>query len=165
MNRLLHVHAKRQAAQSGVASVEFALILPFMLLILFAMLLFGRIFWTYNVLQKATHDAARYMTSISAEEFSNNVRFANAKLTAQTMVADAANTLSLSNSVVPDDVGLLCDNATCFFNSTNTIPNVLTITLSVNLVDDSFYPFTGDFFPANSSFFTIKSVSMMRFVN
>ena len=166
--KLLHrTNVKSQVAQRGVASIEFALILPFMLLILFAMLLFGRLFWTYNVLHKATHDAARYMTSIPAAEFENNIRFATVKLTAQTMVANAANTLNLSHVVSPDEVGLLCDNVTCFYNSNTAIPlpNMLTVTFSIDVMDDSFFLFTGDFFNANSNVITIKSVASMRFVN
>jgi hypothetical protein len=44
--------------QRGVAALEFAFILPFLVLLLAVTLFFGRLFWHYTVAQKAAHDAA-----------------------------------------------------------------------------------------------------------
>jgi Flp pilus assembly protein TadG len=52
--------AKRQ---HGVALVEFALILPFLLLLTFIATEFGRAMYQYDALTKSARDAARYLTT------------------------------------------------------------------------------------------------------
>jgi hypothetical protein len=47
--------------QRGVAIVEFALILPFLLLLTFITTEFGRAIWEYNTLTKSVRDASRYL--------------------------------------------------------------------------------------------------------
>ena len=49
--------------QKGVAIVEFALILPFLLLMTFITTEFGRAIWQYNTLTKAVRDSARYLSA------------------------------------------------------------------------------------------------------
>src|SRR5512133_4185192 len=48
--------------QGGVALVEFALILPFLLLLSIITFEFGRAIWQYNTLTKSVRDAARYLS-------------------------------------------------------------------------------------------------------
>ena len=48
--------------QKGVAIVEFALILPFLLLLTFLTTEFGRAVWEYNTLTKSVREAARYLS-------------------------------------------------------------------------------------------------------
>jgi Flp pilus assembly protein TadG len=52
---------KKGARQKGVAAVEFAILLPMLLLIVFGITEFGRALYSYNTLVKATRDAARYV--------------------------------------------------------------------------------------------------------
>lgn len=47
--------------QKGVAAIEFAILLPLLLLIVFGITEFGRALYQYNTLVKATRDAARYV--------------------------------------------------------------------------------------------------------
>lgn len=47
--------------QNGVALVEFALVLPFLLLLSMLTFEFGRAIWEYNTLTKSVRDAARYL--------------------------------------------------------------------------------------------------------
>jgi Flp pilus assembly protein TadG len=49
--------------QHGVALVEFALILPFLLLLTFLATEFGRAMYQYEALTKSARDAARYLTT------------------------------------------------------------------------------------------------------
>ena len=49
--------------QSGAALVEFALILPFLLILSFMTFEFGRALYQYNVLTKSVRDAARYLST------------------------------------------------------------------------------------------------------
>jgi len=52
----------RNKIQRGVALVEFALILPFLLLLSLITVEFGRAIWQYNTLTKSVRDAARYLS-------------------------------------------------------------------------------------------------------
>lgn len=49
-------------SQRGVALVEFALILPFLLLLSITAVELGRAIWEYNTLTKSARDAARYLS-------------------------------------------------------------------------------------------------------
>lgn len=51
----------RHFQQRGVAAVEFAILLPMLLLIVFGITEFGRALYYYNTLVKASRDAARYV--------------------------------------------------------------------------------------------------------
>lgn len=54
----------RRNRQGGVAAVEFAILLLFVLLpVLFGVLEFGRMMYEYNTITKATRDAARLMST------------------------------------------------------------------------------------------------------
>lgn len=48
--------------QRGVAAVEFAIVLIPLLLITAGIVEFGRVFWYYDALSKATRDGARYLS-------------------------------------------------------------------------------------------------------
>jgi hypothetical protein len=49
--------------QRGVAIVEFALILPFLLILTMITIDFGRAVWEYNTLTKSVRDASRYLAT------------------------------------------------------------------------------------------------------
>ncbi|MDP1653416.1 MAG: TadE/TadG family type IV pilus assembly protein [Rhodocyclaceae bacterium] len=51
---------KKPIHQRGVAAVEFAILLPVLLLIVFGITEFGRALYSYNTLVKSVRDAARY---------------------------------------------------------------------------------------------------------
>jgi Flp pilus assembly protein TadG len=51
--------------QKGVALVEFALVLPLLLLMTFVVTEYSRALYQYNVLTKSVRDAARYLSSQS----------------------------------------------------------------------------------------------------
>ena len=53
--------AKARGRQSGLAAVEFAIVLPVIVLIAFAMTELGRGLYQYNTLSKAVHAAARFL--------------------------------------------------------------------------------------------------------
>ncbi len=59
--------------QGGQSLLEFAVVLPLMLVIAFGVTEFGRAFYQYNTLSKALRDGARYMSShtYSTSEQSN----------------------------------------------------------------------------------------------
>ena len=49
--------------QTGVALVEFALVLPFLLILTFIVTEYSRALYQYNILTKAVRDAARYLST------------------------------------------------------------------------------------------------------
>lgn len=53
-------------AQSGAAVIEFALVLILLLMIVAAVIEFGRIFWYHTALTKATRDGARQMSLLQS---------------------------------------------------------------------------------------------------
>lgn len=80
------------AAQRGQSLLEFAAVLPLLLLLAFGVTEFGRAFYQYNTLSKAIRDGARYMSShiYSTSEMDN----------AKNMVV-YANTGGTGTSVLP----------------------------------------------------------------
>jgi len=56
------IPATQHRRQRGVAIIEFALILPFLLLLSFITFEFGRALYQYNVLIKSARDSARYLS-------------------------------------------------------------------------------------------------------
>lgn len=57
------------ADRRGVTAVEFALVVPVLLLVVFAITEFGRMFWIQNSIQFAVEEAGRYaMVNTSATE-------------------------------------------------------------------------------------------------
>lgn len=76
-----HSHCMKQHRQRGVAIIEFALILPLLLLMTFVVTEFGRAIYQYNILTKSVRDAARYLSTQSpgthATEAQNLIVYGN----------------------------------------------------------------------------------------
>ncbi len=51
------------AKQKGLAAIEFTMVLPFLLVLIFACAEFGRLMFQYNALNKTVRDASRYLTT------------------------------------------------------------------------------------------------------
>ena len=92
--------------QKGVAIVEFALILPFLLLLTFVTTEFGRAIWEYNTLTKSVRDASRYLAiqpvGTKITEARNLMVYGKLNVTG----ADTPLALNLSLANVP--VGTCC---------------------------------------------------------
>lgn len=73
--------------QRGIAAVEFAIILPVVMLLMLATAELGRVFYQYNTLTKAVENGARYLaavaitgtTGVIIEDIRNSVEALNAK--------------------------------------------------------------------------------------
>jgi len=50
-------------SEKGAELVEFALVLPLLLLLCLGVIEFGRAYYTYNILSKAVRDGARYLSA------------------------------------------------------------------------------------------------------
>jgi Flp pilus assembly protein TadG len=58
---------KESRSEVGAAIIEFAILLPLLLLIAAGIVEFGRVIWYYDALTKATRDGARFMSSVPAD--------------------------------------------------------------------------------------------------
>ena len=107
----------------GVALVEFALILPFLLLLSITAVELGRAIWEYNTLTKSVRDAARYL-SIQ---------------TPGTKVAQARNLMVYGNvggTGSPLAIGLTLSNvpdpACCSWQTAGSAPVINTVTVRIS---------------------------------
>lgn len=95
------LHHAVASRQRGAVAVEFALVIVPLLLIVGGVIEFGRVFWHYDALTKATRDGARYLSMVGPPLDT---------VSAETLVKDEANAAGLSGSVV---VGVTCVPAGC----------------------------------------------------
>jgi Flp pilus assembly protein TadG len=66
MNRARTVLAVWRSGEGGAAAVEFALLLPLMMILLFGFLEVGRLIWDYHIVTASVRDAARYAARFDA---------------------------------------------------------------------------------------------------
>jgi len=59
----MKILSNNTAKQKGLAAIEFTMVLPFLLLFIFASAEFGRLMFQYNALNKTIRDASRYLTA------------------------------------------------------------------------------------------------------
>lgn len=97
---------RRGRAESGAAAVEFALVIIVLLLIVAGIVEFGRAFWYYDALTKATRDGARFLTTAPKATISSV-----AVPAAQVLVTNAANAANVSPVLTSDNVSVTCLNA------------------------------------------------------
>lgn len=79
------------AHQRGAAAVEFALIIVFLLILVAGIVEFGRAFWYYDALTKATRDGARMLSIADRDTFSTGSFIGDAKA----RVVQSANSANL----------------------------------------------------------------------
>jgi Flp pilus assembly protein TadG len=105
--------------QQGVALVEFALLLPFMLTMTFMVTEIGRAYYQYNTLAKSVREAARYLSvrapNVDVNKARNIVVYGNPNGTGKPLA------LGLSLSNVPDPT----------WGTTGAYPALNTVTISV----------------------------------
>lgn len=120
--------------QQGAAIVEFALILPFLLVLTFTVTELGRAFYQYNVLAKSVREAARYLSARTPR--------APAEITKAKNIILYGNPSGSGNPVVP---GLSISNVPDpVWSSTGAFPAINTVTVSVT--NYRFIPLAGSVF-------------------
>lgn len=99
---------KRQlpSLQKGVAAVEFGLLIILLLMIVGAIIEFGRVFWYYDALTKATRDGARLMSKADKAIIASTE--VNA---AKDLVVAAVNAAKVSPGLTTGNVRVECLNA------------------------------------------------------
>ncbi|MFH1277905.1 MAG: TadE family protein [Candidatus Eisenbacteria bacterium] len=119
----------RKKDSRGQAVVEFALVLPLILLILLGITEFGRAFWTLNVVSQAAREGAR-LAAVGGDQAAVEARVM--------LVLDAANVTPASGGIVytapdptdPDPTVTVAVSSDFQFLSGNVLPISGTIPLS-----------------------------------
>lgn len=91
-------------SQHGVAAVELAFVIFFLLLLVAGIVEFGRAFWYYDALTKATRDGARILSVAERASFTSVVG------NARTHVVQAANAANLNPALTVSNVAVTCLN-------------------------------------------------------
>lgn len=93
--------------ETGAAAVEFAIVLPLLVLVFTGMIEYGRLMWNYNALAKATRDAARFLSMEPAIKPTDA-----AQTSAKTMVINATADAGMKDEngplVTASDVAIVC---------------------------------------------------------
>jgi len=131
--------------QTGVAAVEFAIMLPMLVALLAAPLFIGRTLWHYTIAQKAAYSAAMYMSSIPETEVRSPTLSASSFAVARDIVL--AEMSDIDPALAPYSVGIFCDGSQCDGLST---PAVVRVTVRVQMHD----PFFGTSFPGDGLLLT-----------
>jgi hypothetical protein len=135
--------AKRAPKRArGVAAVEFAIILPVIILFLAFPIFFARVLMHYSVAQRAAHDGAMILSRTAFSE-ARTEQFYKANLElVRTIVQDEMTDLNpgIGQSVT---VGLLCDDFPCG----PSVPKNIRVTVQMRMYDDNYWwatvPFVG----------------------
>lgn len=119
-------------SQRGVAAVEFAIVLIPLLIITAGIVEFGRVFWYYDALSKATRDGARYLSRSTLLD----------QTTTRTIVN---NTIVKANVNVEDfdsdDVVISCIPVTII---ACTDPVYVTVSINYSMTVGTWIPFLSD---------------------
>ncbi|MDN4037648.1 TadE family protein [Massilia sp. YIM B02443] len=141
MNLAFRQRGKR--GRGGVA-VECAIILPIFIGMTAALLLFGRVLWHYTVVQKAAHDAARFLATTSYQEMKPSSGGAEvpAALIAQSIARQELTDLAPGGGI---DVVVQCQTGSSqFWGRCNgfDIPKKVLVYVEVTVTDPFFDAYT-----------------------
>ena len=146
----------RRTPQCGSAAVEFALILPVLILLIFMGLVLGRLFWHYTVAHKAAQDAARYMSTVSAQEMRERTLIADAVSVARAIATEEL--ADLKPGPRPPVIDVLCNNATCNGVGARPLPGTVKVVVQIDFYD------TFGYFDLGRYGIPIEGVSEIRYV-
>lgn len=110
----------------GIAAIELAIALPFILLVLACLLFFGSLFYKYQVTGKAVWNASRYLSSISKLEMKNPAQIGYHTAFARSLIDQQLS--AISSGPYPPSVTILCGATIC---DGFTLPTTVTVTVRV----------------------------------
>ena len=163
MQNLPFIHnSKRLACQQGAAIVEFALVLTLLITLMAGIFEFGRAFWYYDALTKATRDGARLMSVASKVNLTTAVT-GGVALT-QAHVVEAVTAAGVTN-FTQANVEVTCLNTTFTVDPCtdgNAPKNVRVQIVNYSLTIGQFIPFL---LGANSNYTTnLSPHTTMRYM-
>lgn len=119
--------------QRGAAAVELALILPALLLLIFMPLFIGRYFWHYSAAQKAAQDAARYLSTISAQELREDVLAEQAAAVARSIALSEIR--ELDPGPREPEIIVMCGDDPCIGIGDLPLPETVRVTVRMRYFD------------------------------
>lgn len=120
-----------QRRQGGVAAIELALIMLFFLGLLPIVLLFGRALLAYTVMQKSTHDAARYMATVPQAQMASFATASLASAFARQMLVDGM--LETWPNIQPGKIAVDCLYNDDFYPCGSFTSRVLQVRIKVGV--------------------------------
>lgn len=123
--------------QRGAAAVEFAILLPVLVLVLTFFIFFARFFWHYTVAQKAAYDGARYISTISEQEMRDGVLAPAAAAIAAEIVRAEIEELRPGRGARPRVV-IQCGGEPCDGVRDAALPRTVSVTVRMDMFDDIF---------------------------
>jgi hypothetical protein len=99
--------------QKGAVAVEMACISVVMFLLFAGLFEFSRAFWYYNALDKATRDAARFISALPTVTITNSTTIGPALSTATDLALITANGANVSPVLTASNIEIKCDLASC----------------------------------------------------
>lgn len=117
--------AKHRDRQRGIAMVEFTIVAPLLLLLMFGIAEFGRALYQYNALNKAVRDAARYLAT-----YASQVNFDLNGIDPACLAANPSCTTTLQGAVI---ALVRCGKTTCSGSDPLVVPNLATTNVCVFL--------------------------------
>lgn len=139
--------------ERGAVAVEFAIVISLLLLITGGIIEFGRVFWYFDALTKATRDGARFMSSVPVNQI-GDLDIAAApgdcnsySLTANRIVYCAAVAANVPGFTI-GNVVVTCDGAACVNGTAPQYVNVaITGAGGYNVALGSWFPFAAGTLP------------------
>jgi Flp pilus assembly protein TadG len=147
----------------GAVAVEFAFMIGILLLISAGIFEFGRAYWHYNALSKATRDAARLLSMTPRDQLSSgSVEAKNLVINA----AAASNICTIENCESVMQIETLCNEVACSDGMALTTQHYVRVEVSYPLTIGGIFPFILPLGGAVSSYSTtLNPYSEMLFMN
>jgi hypothetical protein len=128
---------RSRSRNAGAAAVELAILLPILFVFLTIPLFFGRYFWHYSVANKAAHDAARYLSTISVREMRSATLSAAAGQVALDIASEEIADLHPGSGA--PTIQVYCGpSKQCIGVGSSSIPLTVIVKIDLDMVDDIF---------------------------
>ncbi|GAB2855907.1 hypothetical protein GCM10027277_25630 [Pseudoduganella ginsengisoli] len=131
MKRRQRPHRHRQ---HGIAAIEFALVLPLLVLLLITPLYFGRIMWHYAAIQKAAQNGTAFLASMPLVTMKDPNKVGYATQLTENIVR--AHLDELNPGTIPISVDVQCNGIHC---NGQTTPTTVRVVVQAT-VQDIFFP-------------------------
>lgn len=149
-------HPPRPARQRGTALLELALTLPILLTLVACVAFYGRLLYNYQVAQKASHDAVRYLSSASQASMLNPQLAVKEQALARAIANAELSDLDLNPQAISGPfIFIHCNDNDCVGNILPTLVSVeVQMTMSKTALP-SFIPFV--------PYSTLRARNVMRY--
>jgi Flp pilus assembly protein TadG len=155
MENSTSAHKVGARQQKGIAAVEFAVVLPILVVMLAVPLFLAFVCWHYTVAEKAARDAARYLSSAPKAEM---LAIAGGEIEAAKFAKSIADLemSELKPGPFPIFVEAQCNGVTCLGN---TPPTTVRVVVRMQVVDQ-FFPVVTDFLGTGEGIWLTADASM-----